>query len=452
MASPTFDPFSQNVTLLLADGTPFNITIPDLDAFTLYNVQTCIDYGSQLGASLILLVVLMLLTRAEKRQSPIFYLNALSLSVNFIRSLLQCLYFTSGFNETYAFFAEDYSRVPATDYATSITADVLTLLLLMTIEVSLVLQARVVCATLLKSQRYIITAVSAVVALLAIGFRFALVIINSEKILEAENFLAWQWLASAANITATISICFFCALFAIKLGFALYERKKLGMKQYAPMQIIFIMGSIFAILQYVVTVPVLSTNVLTLVAISLPLSSLWASAAVNGPPASHPYSRPTGGSGSTDPSNKHHGPHGGNKNFTNSYSTGTTAFRSKTDDLITSSSTSSQETSTLTTGHVYPDMATKVSPTLSSSIAESPTMTLDNDMNTKEKWEKAPLPFSVKRPFSFCKSMGHRLPSESRHAQRDLERGAGAHERGHGRGEEGVVHVKQDVSVQTSSR
>ena len=242
MPSTTFDPTRQSFTLLLPDGTPFNISVSDVDVFGLYNVRSCVDYGAQLGASIMLLVVLLLLTRAEKRMSPIFFLNALSLSLNAIRSLLQCLYFTSGFNEMYAYFAADFSRVPASDYATSVAADVLTLLLLICVEISLVLQARVVCATLLELHRRLITGVSAIIALLAIGFRLALVIKNTQSILQAINFLPWQWLASATNITATISICFFCALFAVKLGVALYERKKLNMKQYAPMQIIFIMG------------------------------------------------------------------------------------------------------------------------------------------------------------------------------------------------------------------
>ena len=239
---PAFDPFSQSFTLLLQDGSPFNVTIPDLDSFMLYNVRVCINYGSQLGASLVLLVMLLLLTKPDKRVSPIFVLNALSLSLNFIRSLLQCLYFTCAFNEPYAYFADDYSRVPRTDYATSIAADVLTLLLLVCVEVSLVLQTRIVCTTLREIHRHIITAASGSVALLAIGFRFGLVVENCKSIMSAADFGLWAWLASATNITTTISICFFCTVFTVKLGFALHERKKLAMKQFAPMRIIFIMG------------------------------------------------------------------------------------------------------------------------------------------------------------------------------------------------------------------
>lgn len=236
------DPFHQSFTLLLADGTPFNVSTTDLEAFNLYNVRISINYGSQIGASLLLLLVMVLLTQPEKRRSPIFILNVLSLTFNFIRSLLQSLYFTSGFSVPYAYFSGDFSRVPSSDYATSVAAGIFTLLLLITIEISLVLQVSVVCATMKAVFRQAVIAGSALVAMVAIGFRAALVGINSRSIVRAESFIPWKWLASATNITTTISICLFCALFVVKLGVAMRERKKLRLRQFGPMRILFIMG------------------------------------------------------------------------------------------------------------------------------------------------------------------------------------------------------------------
>ena len=241
-SNSSFDPFAQSFTLRMADGTPFNVSVPDLDDFILYEVRCCINYGAQLGASLLLFVVLLLLTKPDKRASAIFLLNCASLSLSFVRSLLQSLYFVSGFAKTYAYFGNDFSRVPRGDYAQSIASDVLTMLLLVCVEVSLLLQTRVVCKTLARTLRYAITTVSCVAALLAVGFRLGLVVENSKSIMAAGSFASFAWLASATNITATISICLFCAVFATKLGFALRERTKMGMKQFAPMRIIFIMG------------------------------------------------------------------------------------------------------------------------------------------------------------------------------------------------------------------
>ena len=243
MASQTsFDPFVQTFTLLLADGQPFNVTVPDIDDFILYNVEICINYGAQLGASVVLLVMLALLTKAEKRSSPIFILNCLSLIFNIIRNVLSCLYFTGPFSEIYAYFGQDYSRVPTSAYATSITATVFTFLLLVCVEISLLLQVQVVCLTILQIYRQIIFALSLSVGMLAIGFRLALVVLNSEATVSLTYLTPLTWLASAANITTTLSICWFCSVFVAKLGFALYQRRKLGLRRFGPMQIIFIMG------------------------------------------------------------------------------------------------------------------------------------------------------------------------------------------------------------------
>lgn len=241
-SSVPFDPFTQSFTLLLQDGTPVSVAVPDVDEFVLYSVQICINYAAQLGASCILLLALLLLTKPEKRQSPVFILNSIALVLNVIRNVLECLYFTGPFSETYAYFGQDYSRVPRSAYATSIAATVLAVLLLICIEISLLLQVRVVCFLLTKFYRQVIFGFSTIIALLAVGFRLALCVANSRLIISLQPPTSLNWLESASNITTSVSICWFCAVFVTKLGFALNERRHLGLKRFGPMQIIFIMG------------------------------------------------------------------------------------------------------------------------------------------------------------------------------------------------------------------
>ncbi|KAL8730940.1 MAG: hypothetical protein Q9166_003730 [cf. Caloplaca sp. 2 TL-2023] len=286
--STNFDPFSQSFTLLLRDGTPFNVTIPELDQFILYSLQISINYAAQLGASLLFLIVLLLLAKPDKRKSPIFAINSVALTLNFLRTLLQCLYYTGPFSEIYAYFAVDYSRVSASDFANQVAITVLTWVLLVCVEASLLLQVRVVCVTVRRAYRYLIFAFSAVIAGLAIGFRLAFCIENAKYILSLQVLFPLQWLASATNITTSTSICWFCSVFIIKLGFALNQRKKLNVGSFGPMHVIFIMGcqtliipAAFSIIEYFVSLPSMDSNVLTLVTIFLPLSSLWASASLN---------------------------------------------------------------------------------------------------------------------------------------------------------------------------
>ncbi|OJD18702.1 hypothetical protein AJ78_01317 [Emergomyces pasteurianus Ep9510] len=282
----SFDPFDQNVVFHKADGSQLNVSIHDLDEFVQYGIRVCINYAAQLGASVIAVLILVLLTPSEKRRLPVFFLNTSALVMNFARLLCMTIYFTTGFNGTYAFFGEDYSRVPGSAYANSILGLVFTTIVVLCMEISLVIQTQVVCATLSDIQRYILLAVSTLIALLAVGFRIGLVVENSIAIMNASNFRPFIWLQSASNITITISTCFFSAVFVTKLGYALVTRRRLGMTKFGAMQVMFIMScqtlvipAIFSIIQYPIPLYEMNSNLLTLVAIFLPLSSLWAAAA-----------------------------------------------------------------------------------------------------------------------------------------------------------------------------
>ena len=241
-ATTSLNPYEQSFTLLQADGTPFNVTIPDLDDFVYYNTQICISFGAQIGASIVLLIVLLLLTKRDKRTSPIFIVNTLALIFNIIRLVMACLYFTGPWNETYAYFGQDYSRVHIKDYAESVNDAVFNFLALLCIETSLCLQARVVCITLRPIYRTAILIASILVALVGITFHFILVVENCIYIVDTKEEGSLYRIASASQISVTVSICCFCVIFVTKLGFALHQRRKLGLAQFGPMQILFIMG------------------------------------------------------------------------------------------------------------------------------------------------------------------------------------------------------------------
>ncbi|KAE8135931.1 fungal pheromone mating factor STE2 GPCR-domain-containing protein [Aspergillus pseudotamarii] len=278
-----FDPYSQNLTFHAADGTPFQVPVMTLDDFYQYCIQICINYGAQFGASVIIFIVLLLLTRSDKRASSVFFLNGGALLLNMGRLLCHMIYFTTDFVKAYQFFSGDYSGVPTSAYANSILGVILTSLLVVCIETSLVVQVQVVCANLRRRYRTALLCVSILVALIPVGFRLGYMVENCKTIVDTDNPLSLSWLESATNIVITISICFFCSIFVTKLGFAIRQRRRLGVRDFGPMKVVFVMGcqtltipAVLSILQYVVSVPELNSNILTLVTISLPLSSIWA--------------------------------------------------------------------------------------------------------------------------------------------------------------------------------
>ncbi|KAJ5930128.1 Fungal pheromone mating factor STE2 GPCR [Penicillium verhagenii] len=284
----SFNPEEQVLTFHDRNGQPFSVPLPDLNEFVQYNVQVCIDYGTQLGATFVLFIVMILLTRRDKRRSTIFILNGLALTFNFLRLLFQCISYTTGFESIYPYFSGDYTDVKTGAYAISIVAVIFETLLVVCFEFSLVFQVHVICATLRRRYRRVLFVVSILMALVPIGFRLGWMVMNCKEIITLSSLQDIWWLEKACGIVITISISFFCLIFVTKLGFAIRQRRRLGIRDFGPMKAIFICGcqtlivpTIVTIVQYAVTVPELASNVLTLVAISLPLSSIWAGATLD---------------------------------------------------------------------------------------------------------------------------------------------------------------------------
>ncbi|KAF7874074.1 hypothetical protein EAF04_002746 [Stromatinia cepivora] len=304
----SFDPLTQSINILMADGvTTVSLTPLDIDFFYYYNVASCINYGAQAGACLLMFFVVVVLTKAAKRKTILFVLNILSLIFGFLRAILFAVYFVQGFNDFYAAFTMDFSRVPRSAYASSVAGSVIPLCMTITINMSLYLQAYTVCKGLDVMYRVILTGLSGVVALLAIGFRFAATVINSMAILAtASSSVPMQWLAKGTLVTETISIWFFSLVFTGKLVWTLYNRRRHGWRQWSAVRILAAMGgctmiipSIFAVLEYItpVTFPEAGSIALTTVALLLPISSLWASMATDEEMSSIDMSNLTGSGG-----------------------------------------------------------------------------------------------------------------------------------------------------------
>jgi pheromone alpha factor receptor len=240
---PPVDPFTQPVTLLLPDGTPFNVTMDQFAWFHTYGVQLAISRGVALGASIILLIVLLLLTRAEKRRSPIFALNVLALLFNTIKELVSTIYLAGPFQNPYAVISGDFSQITGIDKSNSVAEPVFTLMMLVVVELSLLLQVRVVLATAKAKYRYSILAVLGSMALVTVGFEFAVMVINCKNIVNLVDGFdnSFQNLLLETSLVMMISFSLFMLIFLGKLGYAILQRRKIGIKQFGPMQILFIM-------------------------------------------------------------------------------------------------------------------------------------------------------------------------------------------------------------------
>ncbi|KAI4727362.1 hypothetical protein E4T49_04935 [Aureobasidium sp. EXF-10728] len=285
--------YNQVITVTDRHGNQSQFPLWYVDTLIVDAVVHGIIPGVQFGASLILFLVLVLLSKHDKRRSPVFIFNTAALFFNMIYALMQCCIVTSSWWDIYPVLVGDYGVVtPAAQHLTTAVAVFVTLVALC-IEVSLVLQVHVVSITLRTWQKLSILAVSSFVAVVAMGFRIAQSVVSVRCNNKADAFCSsTTWLAKAKDISLTLSICFFSAIFCARLGWSLRERRKLGMKQFGSMQIIFIGGfqtmvipAIFSLIQFInaENIPNIGTNILTATCISLPLTSIWAASHASSP-------------------------------------------------------------------------------------------------------------------------------------------------------------------------
>lgn len=284
---PPIDPFTQPVTLLLPDGTPFNVTMDDFAEMHFWGVNMGILYGVATGMSVITIVAYALLIQPSKRRSVVYALNMLALIFNLIKSVLLCVYVAGPWQNPYAYFADDWSQVPPSAYADSIVASVVKVLQLACMEASLIIQVNTILFTTSRYRRWLLVGLSTLVSLVATSFSFALMVVNCEGIIHLQSGWGWQPLTNAASISVTVSICFFFVIFTWKLGYALKQRRMLGIRKFGPLQILFIMSfqtmvipAIFSIAQFWSSIDDLYTMTLCLATIMLPLSALWSQASL----------------------------------------------------------------------------------------------------------------------------------------------------------------------------
>ncbi|UPL04202.1 hypothetical protein LCI18_015136 [Fusarium solani-melongenae] len=282
-----FDPYTQNVTFFLADGkTEVQIPMPVLDAFRREVTSICINYGTQFGACVIMLITLLIMTPAAKfrRASNIFHV--LGLVVCAIRMLLLGLYWPSVFTDFYHFWARDYSHIPQSEFARSIAANVMSLLLVIIIELALMNQAWTMVSLWPDLWKYVIAVSSGIITLLTIASRIAFTVHQNKANLNLAPASNNLWLIHWMVVMNVLSISWFCAVFNIKLIWHLISNRGVlpSYKALTPMEvlvmtngILMIVPVIFAGLEWGHWINFESASLtLTSVAIILPMGTLAA--------------------------------------------------------------------------------------------------------------------------------------------------------------------------------
>jgi pheromone alpha factor receptor len=302
--------YNQSIRLLFPDGSPFNVSMVDLTVMNSVNIGMAITYGIQIGLAFIMLIVTLLVTQKAKRWSLIFVCNVAALALDIPCSVLITAWLASIWNNPYVYFTHDTSRISRGNVVTSILPQPFKLLEIIAIQLSIITQVRVVLITSPAFFRRCIIAVIFTLSLITMSMEIGLSVVNAKQIAGMADPLPIQpRLAQAANIMLCIFIACAMLVFIWKLAYALKNRRNLGLVNFGPMQVIFIMGvqtmvgpsefspvlslspsfslvsiqptrlispsAILLILNIVLPID-LAGLAITITAVTLPLSGLWA--------------------------------------------------------------------------------------------------------------------------------------------------------------------------------
>ncbi|CAD0111601.1 unnamed protein product, partial [Aureobasidium uvarum] len=231
--------YNQFITVTDRHGEQNQFPLWYVDTLIVDAVVHGIIPGVQFGASLILFLVLVLLSKHDKRRSPVFIFNTAALFFNIIYALLQCCIVTSSWWDIYPVLVGDYGVVtPAAQRLTTAVA-VFVALVALCIEVSLVLQVHVVSITLRMWQKLSILAVSSFVAVVAMGFRIAQSVVSQ------------------------------------------HDLARKGKRHQLDTEHLLLQRNLLR--QTGINIPNVGTNILTATCISLPLTSIWAASHASSP-------------------------------------------------------------------------------------------------------------------------------------------------------------------------
>jgi pheromone alpha factor receptor len=228
-----------NLTDIYGEDIPVNFQ--DLQAWSYALDVQSLAYGLAIGLSGIVFFVsiaLALEDRAKFRR-PIFLLNLSSLFLVICQGFFSVILLVGPYIGTAQILLGAPSPHGLTIVSLRIVINIVQLCLYGCILGTLILQVRVVFSAARSVQRYLTVFLTAA-ALVTFALQMALLVIYTRTLFT--DVQAPYWLASAAlgSFTGFIGLC--SIIFLYKLAVTIRQRRKMGVKKFGPLQILFIMS------------------------------------------------------------------------------------------------------------------------------------------------------------------------------------------------------------------
>lgn len=308
----SYDPLATLLSYTSIYGSDTTITFEALQVIVNKKITQAIVFGTRIGAAGISIIILWMISK--NRKTPIFLINQVSLFLILLHSSLYLAYLMRNFGSIAFALTWFPQLVSQNDLRIYAATDIAQVLLVASVEISLIFQIRVI----FKSDNFkrlgpLFIALSIATGAATIGMWLytavkSIIAVYKNPLNEAANVAL-----NVSIILLASSVNFMTLLLVIKLIIAIKSRRFLGLKQFNTFHILLIMStqtliipSVLFVLSYALDdaqgTQTLTSVAILLVVLSLPLSSMWATSANNDStptsynPRFHTYSGNTDGS------------------------------------------------------------------------------------------------------------------------------------------------------------
>ena len=271
----------------------YQVAFSDLDEFMKTSLLYGMFHGVVIGACTTVLFVLWIVT--HNKRTPIFILNQSSMLFNVLRSALFMCWLRGPLSLLSFGFTGILTDKTLSKYSISTASNVMQVLLVACVEASTIYQINVIFRSPeVKRIGMALTGLGSLMGVTVVSFYIASCVVNVKKThqkITNNETEATSWLLDIPFILFSVSILLMSLVLTAKLFFAIRSRRYLGLKQFSSFHILFIMScqvmivpSILFLVNYGVDSAkdnLLGSTSTLLVVLSLPLSSMWATAANN---------------------------------------------------------------------------------------------------------------------------------------------------------------------------
>ncbi|KAK4665385.1 pheromone alpha factor receptor [Podospora pseudopauciseta] len=246
-----FNPSTQTFILLApappsGELAPVPLTPKEVSEIYADASSLSILYGSQIGACISILAVVLLMTPLPRFKRWPTIISILALALNTTRMVLLSLFYPSSWASLTALFLGDYSAVSQNDINISVAATLLSVPVTMLIYAALFVQAWSMLSLWRDVWKWLAIGVSIGVGLVTVGFNFAGAVIQARGVLGMTVPRDGVWVRQVYLGMMTGGICWFCFLFNVRLVMHMWETRSVlpGWKGLKAMDVLVICNGV----------------------------------------------------------------------------------------------------------------------------------------------------------------------------------------------------------------